>query len=424
VKIAHLGSHIGQQGGPPGYLLQLRRAFDAFGTGGCEVTLPPPKARASSRPAPTAMARLLQSLRRIRRHVVGAPAVYRPAAEAVIRRGGPIDAFMATAWRDIQSGGRESVDQGVSANADILFAHDAPTAELALEHRQRGQRVWLFMHTPMPLALYLSWCWGVPEAAWQEVARWPDVEEWCRRERDVIQQVDEVLLPCPEAHEEFARVDARFAEALRRATFLMTGAIGPARSWPDASRADVRHRFGLPVDVPIALYVGNAQPYRGLDALLESIRLMPGVSEVPGVVAIAGPSIETIALSRRLHALGPVSEVADLLFAVDGVINVNRFSLFDLSTIEALEAGCPLLMHRTGGNKTFARLGAGALIIDDIAPATIARALTRFFTTDAEARRLMGRASRAAYDNHTTLRQLRDRHISLYTRPLAMVREA
>jgi glycosyltransferase involved in cell wall biosynthesis len=344
--------------------------------------------------------------------------------DAVVQRNGPIDALISTAWRDIQASVHDSIDAAVASRADVLFAHDAPTAETALARRMRGQRVWMFLHTPMPLALYLAWSWGVPEARWEQIVTWPDVASWIRREREVIAQVDEVFLPCPEAKDEFTRVDAPFGAVLSGAGHLLTGGVGPVRTRPAASRVDLRRHFGLPPDAPVALFIGNAQPYRGLDLLLESLKSLPSPRELPGVLAVAGPAIQHLPLSRRIHALGPVADVADLLAAADVVVNVNRFSLFDLSTIEAIEAGRALLLHATGGNKTFARLGAGVVTLADVNPATIARGLTACFEMSAVRRDELERDSRACYDAHTTLRHFRDRHAAAYAAAMSVVRQA
>jgi glycosyltransferase involved in cell wall biosynthesis len=276
----------------------------------------------------------------------------------------------------------------------------------------------------MPLALYLAWSWGVPEANWEHIVTWPDVADWIRREREVTAQVDEVFLPCPEANEEFARADSAFAAVLSRAGYLLTGAAGPARVRPEANRGELRRHFGLPVDAPVALFIGNAQPYRGLELLIEALDMLPSPRLLPGVLAIAGPAIERLPLSRRIHALGPVADVADLLAAVDIVVNVNRFSLFDLSTIEAIEAGRALMLHATGGNKTFARLGAGAVMLKNLDPSSIAGGLTACFQMSAGQRAELERASRACYDAHTTLRHLRDRHVALCAPSISVLRQA
>src|SRR5262249_6788418 len=103
-----------------------------------------------------------------------------------------------------------------------------------------------------------------------------------------------------------------------------------------------------------------------------------------------------------------------LLAAVDFVINVNRFSLFDLSTIEALEAGKPLLLHQVGGNVTFQQLGAGCVTVTDLEAPTIARGLSRMFQMSGRERDTLGRDSRHCYDRHLTLEAFWKRHSDLY----------
>jgi hypothetical protein len=132
------------------------------------------------------------------------------------------------------------------------------------------------------------------------------------------------------------------------------------------------------------------------------------------VIAVAGCPAEQIPFHPRLRALGTVTDVADLLAAVDFVINVNRFSLFDLSTIEAVEAGRPLLLSPVGGNLTFRDLGAGCVMIESLEPSAIAAGVRTAFAMPASVRAELGARSRACYDAHLTPRHLRQRHVDLY----------
>jgi hypothetical protein len=141
--------------------------------------------------------------------------------------------------------------------------------------------------------------------------------------------------------------------------------------------------------------------------------LLPPLRDMPGIVAVAGCAPDQLPLHPRLHALGSVADVSDLLQTVDFVINTNRFSLFDLSLIEATHAAKPLLLHATGGNRTFAALGAGCRLIDDLQPKTVASGLTEFFV-NGSTREAMGERSRDCWLRSLTPRHLRDRHINLY----------
>jgi hypothetical protein len=120
--------------------------------------------------------------------------------------------------------------------------------------------------------------------------------------------------------------------------------------------------------------------------------------------------------NRRFRALGSVHEVGDLLRAVDFIVNVNRFSLFDLSTIEAAEAGCAMLLHATGGNQRFHALGAGCVMIANLDRETIVAGLTELFEMSPSRRLALGAASRDCYERYLTPAHFWANHVSLYDR--------
>ena len=312
------------------------------------------------------------------------------------------------------AGSAAALAAAVAGNADILFTHDIPGAEAALEARKAGQQVWVFLHSPMPIALYVVWCWGVPEQTWEVVAQFPDVQTWMSRELRVLHAVDRIVLPCREAAGELARVDRRFETALQRATFVMTGASGPMRHYTSQTREELRAHWNLPLHEPLGLFLGNPQPYRGLDALTEAVAALPTGKNETGTLVIAGVEPDRLPKHPRIRALGRVNEVTDLLATVDFVINVNRFSLLDLSLIEATEASKPLLLHQTGGNLAFARLGAGCVLVDELSSTAIVQGLEDMFGQSAASMERLGRDSRRCYEQHFTRRHLRDRHIALY----------
>ena len=410
---AHLGPAPARVGGPAGYLWQLQRALDTYGTGDNVILLPSTASPdPASQPTP-GRSDVLDWLRRARRHLLGPPHFYRESEEALNQTNGPLHVHISAAWDALATEAHSAFQALGASKAEVLFTHDAAGAEFALEHRRPGQQVWLFVHAPFPFALFLAWCWGVPQRAWQEVRAFPDVRTWMSREAAVMGAVDRIVVPCAEAVDEWRRVDERYASLLSRAEFVLTGAQAASRRHCE-SRTELRKRWKLPDTERVGLFLGNDQPYRGCDTLMAALDHLPSRSELPGVVAVAGVSPEQLPLKSRVRALGGVSDVGDLLAAVDFVINVNRFSLFDLSTIEALEAGRPVLMHATGGNRTFHMLGAGAVMLQDLAPRTVADGLARMFAFDSSELESLGGQSRSCYDAHLTPRHLRDRHVECH----------
>jgi glycosyltransferase involved in cell wall biosynthesis len=415
MKIAHIGPPLARRGGPAGYMLQLSNATARHGHDATHVlTFPRPEL-----PAPplrsSLTARVKAVLRPFKRAIVGAPAFYRPSVEDLRRPGGAIDALLTAAMQAVRVEAADSIEAALAADVDVLFAHEPGVAERLLELRRPGQQVWSMMHAPMPVGLDLAWAWGIPEWDWQDIAALPDASRWMRWELGVCSAVDRLITPCPEAASEIARADPRFAAL--KFDYVLTGGAGPARSFPGETKAQLRGHWHLPAEPPVGLFIGTPLPYRGLDALLDGLASLP--LSVPGVIAVAGPSRERVRRHPRVRALGSVREVADLLHAVDFVVNVNRFSLFDLSTIEAAQAGRPMLLHATGGNLRFQQLGLGCRMLPDLEPATVASGLHDLFTMTDVRRAELGDASRRCYERHLTPEHLWRGHIALYDRALA-----
>jgi glycosyltransferase involved in cell wall biosynthesis len=415
MRVVHIGPPLARLGGPAGYLHELYRAAAGRDARGHEVLFPPSAvSRAAHKPAaPPSPWR--EAARRVKRRLLGPPRRYRPPQAELRERGGRIHRMMEETAAQVVTESAASLE--LADRPGVLFTHDVFAAEHLLECRRPeeiDQEVWLLVHAPFPIALYLVWSWAVPEMPWEEILALPDVAAWVDRELAVWEKVDRLILPCREAGEELVRCDPRFAAPLGRAGWLLTGAAGPAPADPAASRAVLRNGWGLPADRPVGLFLGNSQPYRGLDALLAALPELPSEDDLPGVLAVAGPAPESLPAHPRLCPLGRVADVAGLLRAVDFVVNVNRFSLFDLSTIEAAEAGLPLLLHDTGGNRTFRDLGAGCGMIPDLAPASIAAGLASLLALTARERAALGRASRACYEAHLTPARLWERHLDLY----------
>ena len=409
--VAHIGPSPGARGGPAGYLNQLSAAFDGRATADLTVLFPPPSgspARAS-RKTSSVLDRFVQ---RLRRTVLGQPRYDRPDIACVRQRGGALETLFTGTLTEMRGEIETSLASAIAHRADVLFAHNLAAAEAALAARS-AEQVWLMLHAPMPLGLYLAWSWSVPEIDWREILTFPDVSVLIERELEVCACVDRIVIPCSEAIDEFVRCDQRFELLRSKASYVITGAQRSTAveriGWRQA-----RARFGLPLDQPVGLFLGNQEPYRGLDRLAAGLAALEDPRVIPGSIAVAGPDPRYVPSERRMRALGRVDDVATLLQAVDFVVNVNRFSLFDLSVIESLEAARPMLLHATGGNRAFARLGAGCELLADLEAQSIAAGLEHMFTLSTTTLAALGARSRACYDSHLTLDAFRDAHQRLY----------
>lgn len=397
--VAHVGPPPRRIGGPAGYLHQLQTGASTDSHPRHDVRFPPSQRTRPMRqpPPPPGL------LTRMRRKVVG-PKFYRPSSSELSRVGGLVDGMLRTTAADIKEEAGASLGAALE-HGNVIFTHEPFSADAALGQRSSGQQVWMMCHGVTPMALYSVWSWGVPEADWRSLVDYPDVRAWTDWELDIWTRVDRLVLPCPEAGESFRTIDARFNAVIDRASFVLSGASTPARG-------DGPNPVGSSGGERVGLYLGSGEPYRGFDVLTKAVEMVPAGAKL--AIAVAGPPADKVPAHPCLRALGRVEDVASLLQSVDFLINVNRFTLFDLSTIEATQAGKPLLLHAVGGNRAFERLGAGCIMLPDLEPSTVARGLTRMATLDSSSLAALADQSQSCWEQHLTPRHMWERHLALY----------
>jgi glycosyltransferase involved in cell wall biosynthesis len=409
--VAHVGPPPRRIGGPAGYLHQLQTGASTDPEPRHVVRFPTAMQTVTKRPPPPAPGLLT----RLRRRLIG-PRFYRPSVEELSERGGLVERMLRDIAADTCAESQASLSS--ASEADVIFTHDPFSAEAAVHQHGSSQQVWMMCHGVTPIVLYAVWSWGVPEADWRTFLDYPDVRTWIDWELEVWSRVDRLIFPCPEATESFRVIDSRFNAIVDRAQFVLSGAAAPARSGADVSSRGEPSSRGADLPGPrhgserIGLYLGSAEPYRGFDALIAAVDMLPTTANL--VIAVAGPPSSKVPPHARMRALGRVEDIAGLFASVDFLINVNRFSLFDLSTIEAAEAGKPLLLHAVGGNRAFERLGAGCVMLRDLEATTIAGGLTQMTSLEQSTLLALGRQSRDCWERRLTPRHMWERHLSLY----------
>src|SRR5262245_52148541 len=333
--VAHVGPPPRRIGGPAGYLHQLQSGASTDPQPRHVVRFPEASMLPPERPSPPP----LSLLTRLRRKVIG-PKFYRPSVKELSVAGGLVDRMLRDIAFDTCAESQASLTS--SSGADVIFTHDPFSAEAGLRQRASSQQVWMMCHGVTPIVLYAVWSWGIPEADWRSFLDYPDVRTWIDWELHVWSRVDRLIFPCPEATDSFRTIDSHFEVLADRAQFVLSGAAVPRHSSDVSPRGPARSTSGADLlgarspGTRVGLYLGSAEPYRGLDALLAATEgLSPGVNLA---IAVAGPPTSKVPEHPLIRALGRVDDVAALFSSVDFLINVNRFSLFDLSTIEAAEA--------------------------------------------------------------------------------------
>jgi glycosyltransferase involved in cell wall biosynthesis len=163
--------------------------------------------------------------------------------------------------------------------------------------------------------------------------------------------------------------------------------FGPER----AGRA--RSALGIGDDVPLVLFAGRIDVWKGIDVLLDAI---PAIrSKEPDVeVAVAGPTVtgkEAYADQLRARAevlggvnwLGPRDDVAELMADADVVAAPSTFpEPYGLVLAEALASGVPVATTDRGGSaEVAAAAGDGARAVPPNDPAALAAAVVDLLGT-------------------------------------------
>ncbi len=163
---------------------------------------------------------------------------------------------------------------------------------------------------------------------------------------------------------------------------------GPAR----------RDAFGLPADVPMALFAGDLKsPRKNLDTVLRALPEVPDLH-----VAVAGQHAGTpwpamardLGVAGRVHFLGFQTDMPELMRACDLFVFPSRYEPFGLVLLEALASGLPVMTAASVGGANLITAEVGEVLADCNDAAMLAAALRGLLAAPAGRRRAMAAAAR------------------------------
>lgn len=152
------------------------------------------------------------------------------------------------------------------------------------------------------------------------------------------------------------------------------------------AREELRRELDL--DGLVLAFAGRLGPQKGLDAALEALAAVPGVT-----LAIAGDGPDREALERRTQGLGlgervrflgplPREGVLRLFRAADASLLPSAWENFPHTVVEALAVGTPVIATRVGGVPEVVRDGENGLLVAAGDPDALVAAIRRFFGED------------------------------------------
>jgi glycosyltransferase involved in cell wall biosynthesis len=105
--------------------------------------------------------------------------------------------------------------------------------------------------------------------------------------------------------------------------------------------------------------IGRLMPEKGMDVLARAFRLAFPHGDEPVRLVILGIGAQEQEVRRladgdaRIAIIGPQPEIAHFYRAFDTYVSASRFEPFGLTILEAMAAGCPLVVTRTQGPREF-----------------------------------------------------------------------
>jgi glycosyltransferase involved in cell wall biosynthesis len=157
-----------------------------------------------------------------------------------------------------------------------------------------------------------------------------------------------------------------------------------------------RAAFGLPIGVPMGLFVGDIRtPRKNLDTVLRAMQSVPEMR-----LAVAGaverspyPAMaRALGVDERVYFLDKVTAMPLLMRSVDMFVFPSRYEAHPLVLLEAMASGLASVVSGTFGAADF--LGGGGVIVDDPNDADALGAAMKAMANDPARRAAMGAAGR------------------------------
>jgi glycosyltransferase involved in cell wall biosynthesis len=147
-----------------------------------------------------------------------------------------------------------------------------------------------------------------------------------------------------------------------------------------------REQLGLPLNVPLALFVGDIRTSRkNLDTVLRALLQMPGehLAVVGDLKNSPYPAIASgLGLTDRVHFLGYRKDVAKIMRACDVFVFPSRYEACSLALLEAMASGLPVLTSQAAGGSEIVTPACGVVLQDPEDAAGLAAAVVRFTNGD------------------------------------------
>jgi glycosyltransferase involved in cell wall biosynthesis len=161
-----------------------------------------------------------------------------------------------------------------------------------------------------------------------------------------------------------------------------------------------RPALGLPVEVPMALFVGDIRtPRKNLDTVLKAVALLPQLhlAVVGALERSPYPALSReLGVDSRVHFLGFRRDTARVMRSCDLFAFPSRYEAGSLVLIEALASGLPVVTAKSAGGSELVGQDCGTVLDDSEDVEGLANAMSRIIENNAYHQQLSAAARRMA----------------------------
>lgn len=225
-----------------------------------------------------------------------------------------------------------------------------------------------------------------------------------RRDYHAFRLADALFFPSEYSMEGYYESWPEFKDIIKgkRIYFSKTG---NAKIPITCSREIMRKRLGIPDNAIVFGYLGRFLKVRGYDLYIEAAKQI--LEKYPNVYFLAiGQKNEIPAIDHPYWIEIPfTAEPGNYLNMMDSLVVANRGSLFDLSMIEALSSGVPIVAAKVGGYKYLENKTSGVIYFEKESSKGLTEALSNFIALDENKIQKMRDDNIRLYETELTLHE-------------------
>ncbi len=159
----------------------------------------------------------------------------------------------------------------------------------------------------------------------------------------------------------------------------VTNAIEPGEIWGTCSAHSWREHLALPENAKVIAFVGRMIPEKGVGQMIAAMEMIRKEHpETVLVMAGTGPLLDQYQQNPPsgvyLPGGQPYPDVLALLQQADLFCLPSRSEGFACTVLEAAALGCPIVTTATGGSPQLLTTAEHGILLEDMEPATIAKA--------------------------------------------------